>query len=154
MPRVISKKYTAPDGSVYDSREEYQYLLILKADKRVSCIHRQVKMNIHPAIYMMVPKPSKRKQRYVTRTLVKAHTYKPDYIFWEGDRLIVCDVKSDYTRTLREFRITAKGVIAKIIEHNRKRHNGNAVVVFREAVSLGRGKWRIIDYPPEDCRII
>lgn len=154
MPRVISKKYTATDGSVYDSREEYQYLLILKADKRVSCIHRQVKMNIHPAIYMMVPKPSKRKQRYVKRTLVKAHTYKPDYIFWEGDRLIVCDVKSAYTRSLREFRITAKGIIAKIVAHNRKRHGGEAVVAFREAVALGRGKWRIIDYPPEDCMIV
>lgn len=61
--------------------------------------------------------------------MVSGHSYKPDFIFWEYGKLIVCDVKSKYTHFLREFRITAKGCISKIVAHNKKRHNGEPFVV-------------------------
>ena len=70
----------------------------------------------------------------------------------EGDRLIVCDVKSDYTHSLREFRITAKGIINKIVAYNKKRHGGEPFVVFREAIHLKKDDWKIIDYPPTGCK--
>ncbi len=154
MARVIQKKFVSPEGVEYDSREEYKYHCVLLSDERVSCIHRQVKLTISSAIRMRIRKPLKKKVRYIERTLINAHCYKPDFIFWEDGRLVVCDVKSTYTRSLREFRITAKGVIAKIVAHNRKRHDGKSVMVFREAVSLGRDRWRIIDYPPVDAEVV
>ena len=83
--------------------------------------------------------------------MVNGHSYKADFVFWEDGRLIVCDVKSGYTHKLREFRITAKGVINKILSHNKKRHNGEPFVVFREAIHIKKDKWKIIDYPPKGC---
>ncbi len=86
--------------------------------------------------------------------MVNGHGYKPDFIFFEGDRLVVCDVKSRYTHSLREFRITAKAVIAKITAHNIKRHGGHPAMVFREAIYIKRNEWKIIDYPPRGCEIL
>ncbi len=154
MKRVIQVKYTAPDGTVYDSREEYLYHQILQADSNVSSIRRQVKLEVTPSIYMRVPKQLKTKIRYDRRLMVAGHSYKPDFIFRQGGRIIVCDVKSKYTSGLREFRITMKAIIRKIMAHNRKRHGGTAVMVFREAIHQRRNEWKIVDYPPEGCTII
>ena len=101
---------------------------------------------------MIVPKQLKTKIKYNRRLMISGHNYKPDFIFWEGDRLIVCDVKSDYTHSLREFRITAKGIINKIVAHNKKQHGGEPFVVFREAIHLKKDDWKIIDYPPIGCK--
>ena len=149
--RVMQQKYIAPDGTVYDSKDEYLYLQIILNDKRVTCIHRQVKINIFQSLYMVVPKQLKTKIRYDKMVMVNGHNYKADFVFWEDGRLIVCDVKSGYTHKLREFRITAKGVINKILSHNKKRHNGEPFVVFREAIHIKKDKWKIIDYPPKGC---
>ena len=149
--RVIQQKYIAPDGTMYDSKDECLYHQIILTDKRVTCIHRQVKINIFQSLYMVVPKQLKTKIRYDKRVMVNGHSYKADFVFWEDGRLIVCDVKSGYTHKLREFRITAKGVINKILSHNKKRHNGEPFVVFREAIHIKKDKWKIIDYPPKGC---
>lgn len=150
--RVMQHKYLSPDGTEYDSREEYLYHQKLLQDERVACIHRQVKLNIHPSLYMIVPKQLKTKIKYNRRLMISGHNYKPDFIFWEGDKLIVCDVKSDYTHSLREFRITAKGIINKIVAHNKKRHGGVPFVVFREAIHQKKDVWKVIDYPPTGCQ--
>ena len=149
--RVMQHNYIAPDGTVYDSKDEYLYLQILLTDKRVTCIHRQVKLNIFHTLYMIVPKQLKTKIRYDKRVMVNGHSYKADFVFLEDGRLIVCDVKSSYTHKLREFRITAKGVINKILSHNKKRHFGEPYVVFREAIHIKKDKWKLIDYPPKGC---
>lgn len=148
----MQHKYLSSDGTEYDSREEYLYHQKLLQDERIFCIHRQVKLNIHPSLYMIVPKQLKTKIKYNRRLMISGHNYKPDFIFWEGDKLIVCDVKSDYTHSLREFRITAKGIINKIVAHNKKRHGGKPFVVFREAIHLKKDDWKIIDYPPTGCQ--
>ena len=149
--RVIQQKYIASDGTEYDSKDEYHYHQILLTDKRVTCIRRQVRINIFPTLYMKVPKQLKTKIRYDKRVMVNGHNYKADFVFWEDGRLIVCDVKSSYTHKLREFRITAKGCINKIVAHNKKRHNGEPFVVFREAIHIKKNEWKIIDYPPKGC---
>ena len=77
--RVVQHKYTSKDGTEYDSRDEYLYHQILLADKRVSCIHRQVKLNIFKSLYMLVPKQLKTKIRYDKRLMVSGHSYKPDF---------------------------------------------------------------------------
>lgn len=150
----MQHKYLAHDGTEYDSREEYLYHQILLADQEVSCIHRQVKLTIFKSIYMYVPKQLKTKVRYDRRLMVSGHSYKPDFIFWERGKLIVCDVKSKYTHSLREFRITAKGIINRIVEHNKKRHGGEPFMVFREAIHVKKNEWKIIDYPPDGCSVI
>ena len=66
--RVMQQKYIAPDGTVYDSKDEYLYLQILLTDKLVTCIHRQVKLNIFHTLYMIVPKQLKTK---ISRTCYK-----------------------------------------------------------------------------------
>ena len=149
--RVIQQKYIAPYGTVYDSKDEYLYHQIILTDNRVTCIHRQVKINIFQSLYMIVPKQLKTKIRYDKRVMVNGHSYKADFVFWEDGRLVVCDVKSSYTHKLREFRITAKGVINKILSHNKKRHGGEPYVVFREAIHIKKDKWKITDYPPKGC---
>ena len=154
MVRVMQHRYTSPDGTEYDSREEYLYHQILLADRNVSCIHRQVRLPIFPPIHMTVPKQLKTKIRYDRRLMIGGHSYKPDFIFWENGKIVVCDVKSSYTHKLREFRITAKGMINKIVYHNKKRHNGQAVVIFREAIHIKKNEWKIVDYPPDGCRVI
>lgn len=149
MVRVARHKYTSKDGVEYDSREEYLYHLLLLSDKNVSCIHRQVRLNILPPIYMLVPRQLKTKVRIDKRLMVSGHNYTSDFIFFEGDKIVVCDVKSEYTRSLREYSITKKGVIEKIVTHNKKRHGWAAHVIFREAIHLRKNEWRIIDYPPD-----
>lgn len=153
MARVMQHKYTA-DGIEYDSREEYLYHNILLASSDVTCIHRQVKLSIFHPIYMIVPKQLKTKVRYDKRLMISGHGYKPDFIFFEGDKIVVCDVKSKYTHSLREFRITAKGIISKIIAHNKKRHGGKPVVIFREAIYIKKSEWKIADYPPAGCSVL
>lgn len=152
MGRVMQVKYTAPNGIVYDSKEEYLYHQMLLGNEQVSCIHRQVRINIFPTLYMYVPKQLKTKVRYDKRTLMNGHSYKPDFIFFEGDKLVICDVKSSYTSKLREFRITAKGVLAKIVAHNKRRHGGEPYIIFREAIRVRKGVWKITDYPPSGAR--
>lgn len=154
MPRIVQHKYTASDGAVYDSVDEYRYHQILLASPDVSCIHRQVRLLIIPKVEMIVPKQLKTKIRYDKRQLVSPHHYKPDFIFFERGRIVICDVKSSYTATMREFNITAKACIQKIIRHNRQRHGGEPVVIFRKAIAMPRHQWRIIDYPPAGCKII
>ena len=111
MPRIVQHKYTASDGAVYDSADEYRYHQILLASPDVSCIHRQIRLLIIPKVEMIVPKQLKTKIRYDKRQLVSPHHYKPDFIFFERGRIVICDVKSSYTATMREFNITAKACL-------------------------------------------
>ena len=44
---------------------------------------------------------------------------------------------------------TRNSFISKIVAHNKKRHNGEPFVVFREAIHIKKNDWKIIDYPPD-----
>lgn len=61
MGRVGSKKYFAPDGNEYDSREEYLYLQTILDDPGISCIHRQVTITAINPVWMLKPKQLKTK---------------------------------------------------------------------------------------------
>ena len=154
MGRVGSKKYYAPDGNEYDSREEYLYLQAILDDPGISCIHRQVTITAINPVWMLKPKQLKTKVKYERRSLLYGHNYTADFVYREGDKIVICDVKSLYTSKLREFSITTKAVVARLIAHNRKRHNGEPVVIFRKAIKIKKNEWKIVDYPPSDCYII
>lgn len=151
MVRVIQHKVTY-DGIEYDSRDEYLYHKMLLDDGDVSCIHRQVKVNLIKPVYYVKPRQLKTKIRYDRRLLMNGHFYKADFVFFEGEKIVVCDVKSSFTSKLREFRITAKACLAKIIEHNKKRHDGEPHIVFREAIHIRKNEWKIVDYPPSGTK--
>ena len=34
-------------------------------------------------------------------------------------------------------------------EQEKKRHNGEPFVVFREAIHIKKNEWKIMDYPPD-----
>lgn len=153
VARVIQHKVVY-DGVEYDSRDEYLYHQMLLSDNNVSCIHRQVKINLIKPVYFLKPKQLKTKVRFDKRLLMNGHSYKADFVFYEGNKLVICDVKSSFTSKLREFRITAKACLAKIIEHNKKRHNGKPYIVFREAIHVKKNEWKIVDYPPNGEKII
>ena len=154
MGRVGSKKYYAPDGNEYDSREEYLYLQAILGDSNISCIHRQVSITAIESVWMLKPKQLKTKIKYERRQLLHKHGYTADFVYREGDKIVICDVKSLYTSKLREFSITTKAVVARLIAHNNKRHNGEPVVIFRKAIRIKKNEWKIVDYPPSDCSII
>ena len=147
--RVGSKKYYAPDGNIYDSREEYLYLQTILDDP-----HRQVTITAIKPVWMLRPKQLKTKVKYERRSLLYGHNYTADFVYREGEKIVICDVKSLYTSKLREFSITTKAVVARLIAHNRKRHNGESVVIFRKAIKINKDEWKIVDYPPSDCAII
>lgn len=153
VARVIQHKVVY-DGIEYDSRDEYLYHQMLLSSDNVSCIHRQVKINLIKPVYFLKPKQLKTKVRLDKRLLMNGHSYKADFVFFEDGKLVICDVKSSFTSKLREFRITAKACLAKIIEHNKKRHNGEPYIVFREAVHVRKNEWKIVDYPPNGEEII
>lgn len=153
MARLTQRKYLS-DGVEYDSREEYLYHQILLLNENVSCIHRQVRINLIKPIWMLKPMQLKTKVRYDKRLMINGHNYTADFVFFENERLVICDVKSKYTHSLREFRITAKACVSRIMAHNKKRHGGEPFVVFREAIHIRKNEWKIIDYPPSDCSII
>ena len=66
--RVGSKKYYAPDGNEYDSREEYLYLQAILDDPGISCIHRQVTITAIKPVWIMRPKQLKTKVKYERRS--------------------------------------------------------------------------------------
>ena len=67
MGRVGSKKYNAPDGNEYDSREEYLYLQTILDDPGISCIHRQVTITAIKPVWILRPKQLKTKVKYERR---------------------------------------------------------------------------------------
>lgn len=141
-------------GEEYDSRDEYLYHQMLLGDRNVCCIRRQVKINLIKPVYFLKPKQLKTKVRYDRRLLMNGHSYKADFVFFENGKLVICDVKSSFTSKLREFRITAKACLMRIIEHNNRRHDGKPYVIFREAIHIRKNEWKIVDYPPNGEEII
>lgn len=152
MVRIFQKKVQY-EGKTFDSKEEVTYYRLIKDDRTISCIHTQVRFNVIKAVYMMVPKQLKTKVKHVQRLLIGGHDYTSDFVYFEGNRLVICDVKSAYTSKLREFRITEKAFIARVIEHNRQRNNGQREIVFRVAIH-DKGRWVTKDYPPLGVELI
>lgn len=153
IKRVINRKVQY-EGLEFDSREELRYYILLLDNKDVSCIHRQVRICLIKPLYVLVPKSLKTKVKWVKRSLVKGHYYTADFVFFENGKLVVCDVKSEYTSKLREFSITMKNCISLIVKHNLKRHHGEAKVIFRKAIYKNSKTLRIVDYPSDGEKVI
>ncbi len=93
-----NKKITA-DGLVFDSQKEYrryrELLLLVKAGK-IHDLFRQVRFELIPAQYETYPRYSEKSGKRLadgTRCVEKAVNYVADFVYWEGDQMVVEDVK-------------------------------------------------------------
>lgn len=123
------------EGMTFDSKEELGFYLYLKEQNDVSCIHRQTGFVLVEKQEQYVVKHLKTKDKLVKKLLEFPVIYHADFVYRKGDTIIVCDVKSKYTHSFREFVIVRKLMVRKIIEHNRRRHGGEPKVVFLEAIT-------------------
>lgn len=133
MVRVIQSKVKY-DGMVFDSKEELGFYLELLNTPGVSCIHRQTQFTLIPKQEQMVIKHLKTKDKLVNRLLERPVQYHADFVYRLNDIIVICDVKSQYTASFREFPIIRKLMVRKIIKHNKKRHKGEPKMVFLEAI--------------------
>lgn len=133
MVRVTQAKVEY-DGMTFDSKEELAFYLELLSDGSVSSIRRQAGFLLIPKQEQLVVKHLKTKDKLIRKTLEFPVMYHADFVYKKGDVLVVCDVKSKYTHSFREFSIVRKLMVRKILEHNKRRHGGDPKVVFLEAI--------------------
>lgn len=77
-------------GEAFDSKREYERYRELQFEVRAGAIHdlhRQVRFELVPAQYEG------------KKCVERAVSYVADFVYWEGDQMIVEDVKSKATRT-------------------------------------------------------
>lgn len=121
-------------GETFDSHLEFDRYLDLKCKEirgEVSQIRRQVRFKIIPRQTREEHVHLKTKTKVVDRTVELASYYTCDYLYREGDCIIIEDVKSSYTRTLPDYVLRRKLMVSKIARHNASRP-GNARFIYRE----------------------
>jgi hypothetical protein len=105
MRRKYGNRKIHRDGEVFDSKREferYQELLWLERAGRIHDLHRQVKFELVPAFYEPYERRSEKTGKLLTdgqRCIEKAVNYYADFVYWEGDEMVVEDVKSEATKT-------------------------------------------------------
>lgn len=93
-----NRKVTA-DGQVFDSKKEYmryRELLLLMQSGKIHDLFRQVRFELIPAQYETYPRYSEKSGKRLsdgTRCAEKAVNYVADFVYWEGDQMVVEDVK-------------------------------------------------------------
>lgn len=87
------------DGMTFDSKHEYQRwkeLKLLEKAGKIQGLFRQVKFELIPAQYERYERISQKTGKQLAdgqRCVEKAATYMADFVYWEGDRMIVEDAK-------------------------------------------------------------
>lgn len=93
-----NKKIVTAEGT-FDSRHEYQRWQELKLLEKAGDIHglfRQVKFELLPAQYERYERRSGKTGKRLAdgqRCVEKAVNYIADFVYWEGDRMVVEDAK-------------------------------------------------------------
>ena len=116
MAKYLNKKVTI-DGMEFDSRKEGDYYLYLKQREElgeISCLRRQVPFELIPAVWGERVKHLKTKDKVEKVCLQKPTHYLADFVYIETatGKEVVIDVKSKYTRTLSDYRLKKKMMLA------------------------------------------
>jgi hypothetical protein len=127
-----AKKITAPDGTVFDSKAEYRRwceLRLLEEAGKISDLQRQVKYELIPAQYETYERYSEKTGKRLTdgkRCVEQGVSYIADFVYWEGDQMIVEDVKGHKKGAAYElYRLKAKlmmhfyGIRVQEVSHGR-----------------------------------
>lgn len=86
-------------GEVFDSKREYERFRELALMVRAGAIHdlhRQVKFELVPAQYEVYERYSEKTGKRISdgkKCIEKAVHYIADFVYWEGDRMVVEDTK-------------------------------------------------------------
>lgn len=106
MSKYRSKKVTAANGEVFDSRKEYfrwHELCLLEKAGEISQLKRQVKFELIPAKYETIERYSEKTGKRLKdkiRTLEQECSYYADFVYQQNGETIVEDTKgvrtSDY----------------------------------------------------------
>lgn len=144
----MAQKYFARkvefDGITFDSREEMKEYIILKdrlSKGEISQLHRQVMFEIIPRLTKKVIVHLKTKDKVVDKFIEQRKVYTCDFLYREGDSIIIEEVKSFMSRQARDFPLRRALMLKKILEHNNKR--GRDTFKFREVVLEKNGKHKI-----------
>lgn len=123
MRNKFGNRKVTIDGMTFDSKHEYQrwceLKLLVRAGK-IHDLHRQVKFELVPAQYETYERFSEKSGKRLTdgkRCVEKAVTYIADFVYWEGDKMIVEDAKGVKTEGYiikRKLMLERHGV--KIVE--------------------------------------
>jgi len=120
------------DGIKFDSRLErdrYIFLVDAQAHGKISNLRRQVVFEIIPKQTHIVAKQLKTKVRYEEKVLESNAEYTADFVYMLGDREIVEDTKSEYTRKEKDYVLRRK----LLLFHNHIR----LVEVYEATAPLG-----------------
>ena len=105
MGKYHNKKTITADGVAFDSRKEakrYYELLMLQSAGVISDLSRQVEYELIPNQYKIVERwSSKTGKKLVDKKelLERKVSYIADFVYKEGENLVVEDTKSPATRT-------------------------------------------------------
>lgn len=118
--------------------ERYIELRCMEIRGEVGQIHRQVRFTIIPPVYGWKTKQLKTKVKSTRYIREHAAYYTADFVYRDGDRIIIEDVKSSYTAKLKDYVLRRKLMLQIIERHNKARWDSSEFV-FRE-VMVTKGK--------------
>lgn len=94
-----NRKVKLMDGTVFDSQHEYERwkeLLLLQRAGKIHGLMRQVKFELIPAQYESYERYSEKTGKRLQdgqRCIEQAVNYIADFVYWEGDQMVVEDAK-------------------------------------------------------------
>ena len=133
----VKKNAIYKDGYLFDSVPEVDRYYDLKCKElrgEVSQIH------VHPVwLNLMILSSTEwySIQHLKTKDKRRVHKidaihYAPDFIYREGDKIILDEIKSDYTEKFADYRLKRK-LIVKYMQHHMA-YRGNQHIVFRQTI--------------------
>lgn len=120
-------------GMTFDSRKELKRYLCLKDMERrgaISQLRRQVRFEIIPPLYVTETRRRTRETEIRMRLADGAAHYTCDFLYREGAKIIIEDVKSAATARLADYRLRRKLMLRLLARHNDRR--GRDTFEFRE----------------------
>lgn len=104
------------EGIKFDSEYERDYWIHLKQDEaegRISDLRRQVPYELIPEVWGERVKHLKTKDKVERYRIQQATHYYADFVYADADgKEVVVDTKSEYTRTLADYRLKKKMMLA------------------------------------------
>lgn len=132
-------------GQTFDSKEELKAYLMLKDMERrgeISQLHRQVSFEIIPQLLKKRILHLKTKDKTEWVVAVRQKVYTCDFLYREGDRIVILEVKNFFTKQARDYPLRRDLMARKIVLHNDKRHC--ETFTFKEYTQEKNGKYKII----------
>lgn len=163
-------------GMTFDSQQELERYISLKAAEvrgDVGQIHRQVQLTVSPAVVRTTIVQLKTKTKVKTKTLSVTRHYTADFVYRDNKkhRIVIEDVKSKYTATLKDYALRRHMLLQMIQEHERNKRLwrypkiekpdigyipvmlNREVFIFRECTVL-KDSFKVKDYEVDDPKII